>query len=278
MSAGLDTILVLAARRGPLDPLARHAGVSHKCLIPIAGMAMIERVVGILRRLEPSPTIVIAIDKAEILDALPEVRAVLTAKRLRVMAAADSPSRTVLAAMQQGLVRPPFLVTTADHPLLTASMIGYFWQHVPAGVDAAAAVASASIIRKAWPKAQRTYLRFNDGSYSGCNLFAMMTSRAEAAVAFWQRAEARRKHPAAMMRLLGPVAVLRFLLGAMSLTAAVEHLGRRTGTRLAAIDLPFAEAAVDVDKAEDLALARQILEQRNSEAVAPPAAAMGGSG
>jgi hypothetical protein len=71
------------------------------------------------------------------------------------------------------------------------------------------------------------------------------------------------------MRLLGPVAALRFWLGWISLDAAVARLSRLTRARLAAIALPFPDAAIDIDKPEDLALAQRILEMRSGGA-APP--------
>ena len=39
------TALVLAGSRGPDDPVARAAGVAHKCLAPVAGVPMAVRVV-----------------------------------------------------------------------------------------------------------------------------------------------------------------------------------------------------------------------------------------
>ena len=47
-SAQLFTALVLAADRGAGDPVSRTAGVAHKCLAPVAGKPMVERVVAAL--------------------------------------------------------------------------------------------------------------------------------------------------------------------------------------------------------------------------------------
>jgi GTP:adenosylcobinamide-phosphate guanylyltransferase len=259
---GPNTVLVLAGSRGGGDPLAHEAGVSHKCLIPVGGVTMLERILGVLGRLAAAPRIVIAIDRPEILDGLPQTQAALASGRLRVIGTATSPSRTVLSALQSSSIALPFLVTTADHPLLTEEMILAFWRRVPEEADLAAAVASAKIIRRAWPETRRTYLPFADDRYSGCNLFAINTVRAQRVLEFWQQVEARRKRPLAMIRLLGPLATLRFLLKRMTLAAAVEHLGALTDTRLAAIPLPFADAAIDVDKPDDLVLARRILARR----------------
>ena len=77
---------------------------------------------------------------------------------------------------------------------------------------------------------------------------------------FWQRLERERKRPWAMARLLGPVAMVAY---GLRLTTdrrrMLAHLGRLSGARLAIVDMPFAQAAIDVDKPEDLRLAERIL-------------------
>lgn len=273
MSPGPPRILVLAGHRDHDDPLARYAGVAHKGLIPVDGEPMLDRVIGTLRSLPNEPQIALALDPPSLLEKLPAVQATLNSGQLQLVPTAGSPSRTVLTTLRQNRLALPFLLTTADHPLLTPEMIGYFWEHVSAGPDMVAAVASATALANLWPATRRTRLRFSDDAYGGCNLFAVMTPRAEGAIAFWQRAEARRKRPAALIRLLGVATTAQFLLGRLSLAEMVRRLERRTGTRLAAICLPFPEAAIDVDKPDDLFLAERILRMRRQMSAAPPVTA-----
>ena len=81
-------------------------------------------------------------------------------------------------------------------------------------------------------------------------------------VSFWRRVEQDRKKPWRMIRLLGPGTLLSFALGRLTLDAALAAFGRRTGTALAAVEMPFADAAVDVDRPGDLTLAESILARR----------------
>ena len=116
-----------------------------------------------------------------------------------------------------------------------------------------------------FPDTRRTWLRFRDGAFSGCNLFLLAeTEGAARAVGFWRRVEAERKRPLAMARLLGPLTLLRFALGRLALRDALDALERRCGARLAAVEMPFADAAVDVDKPADLALAEAALRARRA--------------
>ena len=64
------------------------------------------------------------------------------------------------------------------------------------------------------------------------------------------------------MAAIGPLTLLRFLLGRLTLAAAVQRLSAIIGASIAAVEMPFAEAAIDVDKPSDLALAERILAGR----------------
>jgi len=83
-------------------------------------------------------------------------------------------------------------------------------------------------------------------------------------ITFWREIEQNRKSPLTMLRRLGVMTALRYLTNTLTLAQAINKLGKRTGTRLATTDMPFAEAAIDVDKPEDFYLAEKILKQRES--------------
>ncbi len=88
------------------------------------------------------------------------------------------------------------------------------------------------------------------------------TGAAAPAAAFWSHLERHRKRPWRLIAAVGPAALLRFLLGRLSLAGALAILSRRAGARIAPVVMPFAEAAIDVDKPADLTLAEAILRRR----------------
>lgn len=257
------TAIVLAGSRGPSDPVAVAAGVSHKALAPVAGVPMLRRVLETLAAVPRIRHVLVVIERPELVTADPAFAGLLARGTLSVVPAAPSPSLSVLAALESAHAAFPCLVTTADHPLLTPAMVEHFWAHLPADADAAVGLARSETIRAAYPTTRRTYLRFRDGAYSGCNLFALRTPESREVVTFWRQVEQDRKKPWRMIRQLGPATLLAFVLGGLRLDGALAALGRRTGTKLAAVELPFANAAVDVDKPEDLALANAILSGRS---------------
>lgn len=244
--------LVLAGSRGGVDPVADYAGVSHKGLIPLGGQTLLARVLGALDR-AGATRIGVSTSDIAIIDALPGFE---TASPLP---AAGGPSQSVHDAAS--LMGTPLLVTTVDHALLQPEWVSEFLAKAPADADIAILLAPEAVVRAAAPETKRTYWRFKDGGYSGCNLFLLRNDTALHAVDFWRKAEALRKQPWRIAALLGPVMLVRYALGLMTLDETLERLGRAAGVRAVAVRSSYGLAAVDVDKPEDLDLVRSIVER-----------------
>jgi GTP:adenosylcobinamide-phosphate guanylyltransferase len=257
----LFTALVLAGSRGSADPVASAAGLPHKALVPVAGRPMLLRVVDTLRQCPEVGRIVLCLEDLALPQREPELAFLLSEGKLSVIPAAHSPAASVLGALETLPDALPLLVATADHPLLTPDMIRHFLSSL-GEADAAAAVASESVIAAAYPETRRTYIRLRDGAYSGCNLFAFTAADAAAAARFWTKVERYRKQPWRLFAAAGPRALLSFLFGRLDLAAATERLSTVLGLRLRVVTMPFAEAAIDVDKPSDLALVEKIFAAR----------------
>lgn len=244
--------VILAGSRGGIDPLAAAEGVPHKALITIDGRTMLERVAKALRAAGASTIAVSTNDPAVVAHA--------EALGLRVLAAATGPSASVALALQA--LGPPLLVTTADHALLDAQWIDDFVRDIPPGTDIAVLLAERARVGAAAPDSRRTYLRFADGAWSGCNLFYLATGEAARAIGLWRAVEADRKRPWRIVRRFGPGVMLRYLIGRLTLGDAVARLGRTADVRAAAVAARDGFAAVDVDTIADLADVRRIIASR----------------
>jgi GTP:adenosylcobinamide-phosphate guanylyltransferase len=257
------TALVLAGSRGPDDPVARARGVAHKCLAPVGGVPMVARVVEALAACPAVGRIALALEDPALLDDLPALRPLIAAGRCTLLATAATPSLSVRAALDELPDPLPLLVTTGDHPLLTPAIVEHFCAAARAtGGDLVVGLTPASVINKAYPDAQRTYLRFRDERYSGANLFAVLAPEGRRAVAFWRRVEQERKRPWRLVRAFGWRSLLAYLLRRLTLDDAMARASHVIGARLAAVVVPYPEAAIDVDKPADLELAEIILAGR----------------
>jgi GTP:adenosylcobinamide-phosphate guanylyltransferase len=255
--------LILAGSRGPDDPLAQATGVRHKAFIEIGGRPMLARVVDALAQVPEIGRITIAIEAPELIESAPSLAPWRESGRIAAMRAAESPAATVVRALETIEAAPPLFVTTADHALLTPAMVRHFLEHAPEAADVAAGIATDRTIQATYPETRRTYLRFRDVALSGCNLFLFRSDRARRVADLWRQVERHRKQPWRMVAMLGIGNLTAFLLGRLTLQDALARLSAKTDARLAAVDMPFAEAAIDVDKPADLELVRAIVARKS---------------
>ena len=113
-------------------------------------------------------------------------------------------------------------------------------------------------------------LKFSDGRFCGCNLFAFLTPHGREMVKIWKRVEDDRKKPIRVIGLVGWGAVARYALGMLSLAQGVRKISRQTGIDAGVVTMPFAEAAIDVDSVADLDLVRAIVARSAETARAAP--------
>lgn len=252
--AGL-TALVLAGTRPGGDPLAQQNGVTHKALLQIDGSTMLARVVAALREVPQVARIVVITERADLLQTLPAGE-----KPVSMLQAGRGPSASVSLALQS--LGAPLLVTTADHALLQSEWVQEFLAADAGDADALLGLARREAVMSAAPATLRTWLRFSDGDYSGCNLFLLRTAATQGILTLWQELEAARKRPLTLLRRLGLSYVLRYRMGRLTLDAALTRLGELCGARIRPVILRDGRAAIDVDKPEDLELVRELAARR----------------
>jgi GTP:adenosylcobinamide-phosphate guanylyltransferase len=258
---------VLAGRRAGEDPLARAAGAPHRALLEIEGEPMLVRVVERLLRRRDIESVLINIDEPERIESLAPLARPRNEGRVEILRSQASPSQSVLESLDRGrLADGPILVTTADHALLDDAMLDLFLgASARSEADLTLGLVSRTTIEARFPEARRTYLRFRDDAYSGANLFLFRRPASRRVAEFWRRVESERKRPWRIARAFGLVNLILFLSRRLTLEAAMARASRVVGAHIEAIRLPFAEAAVDVDKIEDLELVRRILAQHQRD-------------
>jgi GTP:adenosylcobinamide-phosphate guanylyltransferase len=246
-------VIILAAGRGPDDPMAKAFGVAHKCTLPLNGKPMLEWVLAALRKTQLQKPFVVVIDDAKVLSQTHDVK---------ILAAKDSAPASAIAAIEH-IGSYPILVTTGDHPLLTPEMISFVLQHSEAnGADVSVGLATAETITAEYPETKRTYFNLGGTRVSGCNLFAITSPNGLKMFERWQHLERNRKKPWKLVAAFGILPIVWFAFGMLTPERAFGYMSKRLGLKVAPVFLPFAEAAIDVDKPSDHALAERILRQR----------------
>ena len=256
--------IVLAGDRGPHDPVAVAAGVPAKCLTPVGGTPMVARVVRALEQSGRVGRILLCGPKQETVQGARELREMMANESIGWIAPQATPCTSAAAALATLPESAPVLVTTGDHALLNPAMVREFLDQARfRGGDVAVALAPYELVREAYPQSRRTVLKFTDGRFCGCNLFAFLTPRGRDMVKIWKQVEDDRKNPIRVIGLVGWGAMARYALGVLSLAEGVRRVSEQMGIVANVITLPHAEAAIDVDSVADLALVRSIVAKRS---------------
>lgn len=242
--------LILAGTRVGGDPFAKAMGVEHKGLLELAGEPLLLRVLRAVRQ-AGIDNIAVSCNTKLIADLAESFGA-------DVIPSAAGPSASVLEAFD--IAGSPMLVTTSDHGLLKPQWVRELIENTPERADLSVMMAERSLVQNALPDTKRTYWRFADGHWSGCNLFYLKTPQARRAIETWSMVEVHRKRPWRIAANLGPGTLLSLGLGRLTFADGLTRLGNRIGINASLVAATDGLAAVDVDKPADLEIAQSVLQ------------------
>jgi CTP:molybdopterin cytidylyltransferase MocA len=246
------TAIILAGQRPGIDPLADAFGETFKALVPVGGRPMVTHVVETVLSVPGISSVVILCQQPDAIRAvLPDHPA------LTYIESQSGISQSILAVAGTEAAPWPLFVTTADHPLLSRDMMTHFLE-ASGDADVAVGMVERATVLAAYPDNKRTWIKLSGGAWSGANLFTLSGEAARRALTLWVSAEKDRKQLFKLFWHFGPLIALRAITRTISLHNGIAALGRRLGLNARAVALPFAEAAIDVDKLSDHAQVEQI--------------------
>lgn len=272
------TALIMAGKRsGVLDPLAERAGVAQKCVVPVRGIAMIERVV---REVAACPKVgairIVAHDHEEI-AVLPKVMALQAEGRLEFCPGQFNIVDSVLVGAHG--VNFPLLITTADNCLVTAEGYGEFiHKALAAEAGAAAALARKEDVQAADPEGQKKFYEFTDGGYSNCNTYWIGSAEALNVAEIMREGGQFVKFPRRIAKAFGLMNLMRFYFGWGTKEMIFEQVSKRFGFNVTPIVMSNGEFAIDVDNQRTFEVTQRLLAKREDEAGGDGASGDGAGG
>lgn len=247
------TAIVLAGSRPGRDRFAEQFGNDMKALIAIGGEPMVRRPVrALLASANVAKVIALSQSPERIADVIPRD------PRVSFRESRGTIAETMLELCNDPETEWPLLVTTADQALLDPGTIDEFCNGA-AGAAVAIGVVERRILENRFPKAQRTWLKFRGGAYTGANLFALSSARVKPAIELWRSVEQDRKKAWRIISLLGPATLAAAALRLVSVDEVLARLGGKLGLAVRAVKLSNPLAGVDVDKPSDHSLVEDIL-------------------
>ena len=192
--------LVLAGARDAQDPVAGAANVGHKALAEIAGRPMIAWVFDALLESPRVRRIFVSAPTDELLNDA-GLRKYHDGGAIQFTQSGGNPGDSVARALEDKSIGSPLLVTTCDNPLLSLESIEEL-AHIAStkDIDLAVGLAHETAVSGVQLDGKRTYLRFRDGGYSGCNLFLFKTWESRRVAEFWGSIDSIRKAPRKIVR------------------------------------------------------------------------------
>ena len=266
--------LVLAGRRSVGDLAFDEPGVTHKALVPIAGVPMLERVVRTLEESGVASSVSVSTDEPRLVWGTPYLAKLAEEDvgYLHHHRSGTSPAASVADFCTIVSHGEPVLVTTADNVLLTPSMIDEFLTGAD-GSDVAVAMVERAVLLSRYPQSKRTWLKFRGGWWSGANLFRLRGRRVLPLLDFWGRIERDRKKGRKIVAAFGPFLLVGALLRLFTIQQGVARAGLRFGLKARVVPMSEAEACIDADKPIDVELIEQIFANRQVAASALSTAA-----
>ncbi len=154
------------------------------------------------------------------------------------------------------------LIITSDIPLVTSEMIFYFINTATKyDVDFCYPILKREICEEKFPETKRTYGTVKEGTFTGGNFFlvrahAFMNSRE-----ILKRAISYRKKPWKLSKLLGFKFLLKFFMKKLTIPEVENRAYELLGYKGKAIEVPYPEVGIDVDKQNDYRLVEERLKK-----------------
>ncbi|WP_313804883.1 nucleotidyltransferase family protein [Sphingobium sp.] len=254
------TAILLAGARPVPDPLAVAAGVAVKPLVPVAGQPMINHPARALLAHPAIGRVVVLTQAPDLYAADPATAWLAGHPKVRFEKSGGGIASSLMAFLDRGAFPFPLLMTTADHVLLDGAMLDQMVREA-AGADIAVAMVERATLLARYPGSRRTWLKFRDGWWSGANIFWFGSARARPVIALWQEVEQDRKKGWKILSAFGPLALLGAVLRISTLRGGMARVGRRFSLSARLVAMDQAEACIDADKPDDVALIEKILAQ-----------------
>ncbi len=257
--------LVLAAKRpGIHDPLAQAAGVTHKCMAPINGRPMLERVIEAVLLSGRCKHVYVSIDDPQVLQSNKKIVGWLADGSVSTVSARSTLTDSVLAAAEQISDRDwPVMITTGDNALHTPEIVRDFIDGAESnGADVSCGITREEVVVATLPEAAKAFHRLKDGGFSSCNLYSLKDRDALKAVEVFRGGGQFGKRHRRILKAFGLVSFLLYKLKLITIDGMVRRVGKGFGVKVAAVFLPYDFGPIDVDDQNSFDISEKIVKKR----------------
>ncbi|MFN3232024.1 MAG: NTP transferase domain-containing protein [Alphaproteobacteria bacterium] len=252
-----------ASRSGAVNPVAAIQGKSHKCLVEIAGVVMLEGVIETVLQSGCFDRVFVSIEDEAVLRSVPQIDEWMNEGKVGFVASEGNLADSVYAAVKNIDDPFPMVITTGDNALHTPELLrDYVADLEKSDGDVCVGFAEKSVIRAEFPDVRIAFYEFSDGGYSNCNLYGLKSERALPIIKAFRGGGQFGKKAIRIIKAFGMLNFLIFRTRRFKFATIIGRIGRSYGVRVRAIVVPYSFAPIDVDNPEVLVLTDQILTER----------------
>ena len=246
-----NAVVLAGGKNSP--EMAKVTGTENRALTPLGTRTMLEYVVSALAG-APSVGEIIVVGE------------VPSSEHYTQVAPKETLLENLLAGLDAAGDGERVLISTSDIPFLTPAVVEDFLTRALATrADLCCSYVPLALCYAKYPEMKRTAVTLAEGKFTLGNLMLVSPKFLRAQEGVIAAAYAARKSPVGIARLLGGGLLLRvlgaqsFLPGLLPVATLDAEVSRVLGGRAVGICSAYAEIGTDIDKPEDVALARRLL-------------------
>lgn len=259
----MDAIVTAGGIPRPEDPLYNYSHGDSKALIDIAGKPMIQWVLDALSEARNvDNVIVIGLSAKTGLTCKKPIHYISNQGRMLANIVAG-----VNKALELNKKTKYVLIVSSDIPTLKPEMVDWLVEtSMQTKDDLYYGVCSRDVMEKRFPDSKRTYTKLKDIELCGADINITHVRMATEHLDLWESLIGSRKTPLKQASIIGLDTFFQVLTRSITLEDLVAKVCRRIGIAGRAIQWPYAEPCMDVDKPHQLELLRTDLarEQRKT--------------
>jgi GTP:adenosylcobinamide-phosphate guanylyltransferase len=261
----MDAIVIAGGIPNPEDPLYDYLKGDAKALVDVAGKPMVQWVLDALSEAKRVKNV--------ILVGLSPKNPLTCKKPLYYLTNQGRMLANIVAGVNKSLELDKknkyVLIVSSDIPAIKPDMLDWVVDTaMETKDDLYYGVCLRDVMEARFPDSKRTYTKLKDVELCGGDLHVSHVRMATEHLDMWESLLGARKSPLQQASKLGFGLLFSLFTRQLTMDDAIRRISERIGIKGRAIFLPFAEAAMDVDKPHQLELLRADLAKGQRKAAA----------
>ena len=261
----MDAIVTAGGIPQPNDPLYTYSHGDSKALIDVAGKPMVQWVLDALSEAKN-------VDNVVAIGLSPK-SGVTCKKPIHFISNQGRMLANIVAGVNKVLEinkkSQYVLIVSSDIPALRPEMVDWLVETcMQTQDDLYYGVCKREVMEARFPNSKRTYTKIKDMEVCGADINISHVRMATEHLDMWESLIGTRKSPLKQASIIGLGTLFRVLTRSIVLEELVETVCKRIGIQARAIQWPYAEACMDVDKPHQLEMMREdmVKQQRRDDA------------